>query len=135
MGAYAELDVSVFEASSDTATMAEAQALVAEAHRQRKFTDTAKFTLRCLVWPAARQTLYPSLRCLSDIAFDSRTDRCVSRGSLANRAPRSMPARPVTSILPNTVERDQYRKGGLLQVGVRFAASELSDNRQSLSSA
>ena len=47
-GAPPELDVSVFEASDDVAAR-EAEALVGELHRQRKFTDTASFTIRCLV--------------------------------------------------------------------------------------
>ncbi len=47
-GAPSELDVSVFEASDDGAAR-EAEALVGELHRQRKFTDTASFTIRCLV--------------------------------------------------------------------------------------
>ena len=48
-GAPQELDVSVFSADDDSATMVEAAALVSEAHKARKFTDTSKFTLRCLV--------------------------------------------------------------------------------------
>jgi ubiquitin thioesterase OTU1 len=47
-GASEELDVSVF-ATTDEAAMAEARALVAAEHKARKFTDTAGFTLRCLV--------------------------------------------------------------------------------------
>jgi ubiquitin thioesterase OTU1 len=47
-GSPEELDVSVFDVNDDAA-MAEAHALVAEAHAARKFTDTAKFSLRCLV--------------------------------------------------------------------------------------
>lgn len=39
-------------ASSDERVIALAKELQAEAHRQRQFTDTAKFTLRCLVCQA-----------------------------------------------------------------------------------
>lgn len=48
-GAPEELDVSVFDALAVDGVMAEAQVLVAEQHRRRKFTDTSSFTLRCLV--------------------------------------------------------------------------------------
>ena len=48
-GAPETLDVSVFAADDHAPEMVEASALVAEAHKARKFTDTAKFTLRCLV--------------------------------------------------------------------------------------
>ena len=48
-GAPEELDVCVFNAAEADSVMAEAQVLVAEAHRKRAFTDTAGFTLRCLV--------------------------------------------------------------------------------------
>ena len=50
-GAPEELDVCVFSIESGEAevAMAEAQLLVHEAHTKRAFTDTAKFTLRCLV--------------------------------------------------------------------------------------
>ena len=48
-GAPEDLDVAIFEASDDAATMAEARMLVAEQHKARKFTDTGNFTLRCLV--------------------------------------------------------------------------------------
>lgn len=47
-GASEELDVSIFDATDDAA-MVEAERLVAEQHKARKFTDTSKFTLRCLV--------------------------------------------------------------------------------------
>ena len=48
-GAPEELDVCVFPIAEADALTGEANLLVAEAHKQRKFTDTAKFTLRCLV--------------------------------------------------------------------------------------
>jgi len=51
VGAPEELDVCVFSTESGEAQglMAEAQVLVHEAHTKRAFTDTANFTLRCLV--------------------------------------------------------------------------------------
>ena len=48
-GAPEELDVSVFDAHTVDVAMVEAHSLVAEQHGLRKFTDTSKFTLRCLV--------------------------------------------------------------------------------------
>ena len=49
-GAPEELDVCVFNVAKEgEAIMAEARMLVKEAHKKRAFTDTAKFTLRCLV--------------------------------------------------------------------------------------
>lgn len=46
-GAPQELDVTVF-CVDDEAAMAQARGVAAEAHRARQFTDTAKFSLRCL---------------------------------------------------------------------------------------
>ena len=48
-GAPEELDVCVFPIAEAEMLLPQANALVAEAHRKRKFTDTSKFTLRCLV--------------------------------------------------------------------------------------
>lgn len=47
-GAPEELDVTVFE-TGDEAAMAQARALVGEAHSKRLFTDRANFAIRCLV--------------------------------------------------------------------------------------
>lgn len=47
-GAPTELDVTVFDAA-DSEAMTGGHALVGEAHRARQFTDTASFTIRCLV--------------------------------------------------------------------------------------
>ena len=47
-GAPEDLDISAFEVDDDLA-MAQAAELVAVAHREKKYTDTSSFTVRCLV--------------------------------------------------------------------------------------
>jgi len=47
-GAPADLDVTIFDVE-DEAAMDMARALVTSAHNERRFTNTANFSIRCLV--------------------------------------------------------------------------------------